>query len=324
MNETEKPSQMNHPSSLEGVLPVHKPPGFTSHDVVAKARRILGMKRIGHTGTLDPQVTGVLPLCLGRATRVVEYIQELPKEYEAELTIGYSTDTEDWTGKETVRVEQVELDEKQLRRVLVSFLGDIEQVPPMYSAVRVDGKRLYELARQGQEIERQARSVHIYALELVEADLDKPYPTVRIRVSCSKGTYIRTLCVDIGRALGYPSVMSELVRTSTGNITLDRCLTLEEIEQLHGEGKLEPYLIQADQAVGHLPKIVISEVEALHASQGKSLSAEGRQEELSASMPHAGMVSHNLVRLYDPDNRFIGIFRKDPEQLWLRPEKVFV
>lgn len=310
-------------SDLEGVLPVHKAPGFTSHDVVAKARRILGMKRIGHTGTLDPQVTGVLPLCLGRATRVVEYIQELPKEYEAELTIGYSTDTEDWTGQETSRVEKVELHEEELRRVLESFLGAIEQVPPMYSAVKIDGKRLYELARQGQEVERTARSVTIYALELIEAHLEETYPTVRIRVRCSKGTYIRTLCVDIGRALGYPSVMSELKRTSTGNITLDRCLTLEEIEQLHREGKLESYLIPVDQAISHLPKIVTSEQVALNASQGKTIPYDQRQEEAN-HMIVVDIAPSPLVRLYDPNDRFIGIFRKDPEQSTLRPEKVFV
>lgn len=311
MSDAKTQTQPKRPVELEGVLPVHKPPGFTSHDVVAKVRRILGMKRIGHTGTLDPQVTGVLPLCLGRATRIVEYIQELPKEYEAELTIGYSTDTEDWTGQETNRAERVELELPTLQRVLDGFLGEIEQVPPMYSAVRVDGKRLYELARQGQEVERKPRLVRIYELELLEAKLDLPYPTVRIRVQCSKGTYIRTLCVDIGRALGYPSVMSRLVRTSTGMIGLDRCLTLERIEQLHREGRLDEHLIPSDQALAHLPKVVVSSTEALHASQGKSLPAHGRDVD-------------GLARLYDPEGRFLGLFRQDPEQQRLRPEKVFV
>lgn len=311
MSDAKSLTQPKRPVELEGVLPVHKPPGFTSHDVVAKVRRILGMKRIGHTGTLDPQVTGVLPLCLGRATRIVEYIQELPKEYEAELTIGYSTDTEDWTGQETNRAERVELELPTLQRVLDGFLGEIEQVPPMYSAVRVDGKRLYELARQGQEIERKPRLVRIYELGLLEAKLDQPYPTVRIRVQCSKGTYIRTLCVDIGRALGYPSVMSRLVRTSTGMIGLYRCLTLERIEQLYREGRLDEHLIPSDQALAHLPKVVVSSTEALHASQGKSLPAHGRDVD-------------GLARLYDPEGRFLGLFRQDPEQQRLRPEKVFV
>jgi tRNA pseudouridine55 synthase len=309
--------------SLEGVLAVNKPAGFTSHDVVAKARRILGMKRIGHTGTLDPQVTGVLPLCLGKATRVVEYIQELPKEYEAELTIGYATDTEDWTGQETDRVDQVSLNKERLIQVLQSFIGTIQQVPPMYSAIKVDGKRLYELARQGQEIERSARTVHIYALELKDEHLEKKYPTVRIRVRCSKGTYIRTLCVDIGRALGYPSVMSELIRTSTGNITLARCLSLSEIEQLQQQGKLNQYLIQTDQAIAHIPRIDVNDEEALHASQGKSITVSLQELDTLESL-QAVEDQNQLVRVYGPEERFIGIFRKDPEQGILRPEKVFV
>ncbi|WP_127580702.1 tRNA pseudouridine(55) synthase TruB [Paenibacillus koleovorans] len=308
-------------ASYEGVLPVLKPPGFTSHDVVAKARRLLGMKRIGHTGTLDPQVTGVLPLCLGRATRVVEYIQELPKEYEAELTIGYATDTEDWTGQVTAQVERAELSREQLLEVLQRFVGSIEQVPPMYSAVRVDGKRLYELARQGQEVERTARTVQIYRLELLHSELELDHPKVRFRVLCSKGTYIRTLCVDIGRALGYPSVMSELVRTSTGQIALERCLSLPDIERLVQAGELEQHLIPTDQAIAHLPKLQVDAAAALHASQGKTI----RVAAAATAEDDAG--TSGLVRLYNEDGTFLGIFDNQPEQhgQWrLQPEKVFV
>lgn len=204
--------------TLEGILPVWKPAGFTSHDVVAKARGILGIKRIGHTGTLDPQVTGVLPLCIGRATRMVEYIQDLPKEYEAFLRIGLSTDTEDMTGTVLEEVSQVTLDEMKVREVLHSFVGEIEQVPPMFSAVKIDGKRLYELAREGKEVERKSRKVTIHKLEILHMDLHQKHPEIQFRVSCSKGTYIRTLCVDIGKALGYPAVMKSLIRTSTGSI----------------------------------------------------------------------------------------------------------
>lgn len=302
--------------NYEGVLPVHKPAGFTSHDVVAKLRRIVGMKRIGHTGTLDPQVTGVLPLCLGRATRFVEYIQELPKQYEAELTFGYSTDTEDWTGETLERLEpgSIKLSETEVRSALESFIGTIDQVPPMYSAVKVGGKKLYELAREGKEIERKARKVDIYEMETLALDLDADYPKVRFRVLCSKGTYIRTLCVDIGKALGYPAVMTQLVRSSTGSITLDRCFTLEQIEEMHRSGKLLSSLIPADQLVSQLSSVEVSAIAAKHAVQGKSL-----------PIPDGllGSQSGELVKVYDPLGAFIGIFKVDRERGNLRPEKVF-
>ena len=210
-------------SDLEGVLAVYKPAGFTSHDVVAKARRILGMKRIGHTGTLDPQVTGVLPLCLGKATRVVEYIQELPKEYVATLRLGLSSDTEDLTGTITESVDEVHVSEEEVLAVLTSFKGIISQVPPMYSAVKIDGKRLYELAREGKTVERKSREVEIYEIEMTDMTWNDNYPDITFRVLCSKGTYIRTLCVDIGRALGLPGVMVKLERTMSAGISASHC-----------------------------------------------------------------------------------------------------
>lgn len=154
-------------NAYEGILPIHKPAGFTSHDVVAKCRGILKMKRIGHTGTLDPAVTGVLPLCLGRATRMVEYLQDLPKEYEATLVLGVATDTEDMTGEIIEQVNEVQVTEEDVRRVLSRFVGTISQIPPMYSALKQDGKRLYELAREGKTVERKPREVTIYQLELL-------------------------------------------------------------------------------------------------------------------------------------------------------------
>ncbi|MCL6458258.1 MAG: tRNA pseudouridine(55) synthase TruB [Gorillibacterium sp.] len=307
--------------SLEGVLPVKKPVGFTSHDVVAKVRRITGVRRIGHTGTLDPAVTGVLPLCIGRATRVVEYIQELPKEYEAVLTVGYSTDTEDATGRVTEQVDKVEITSEQVVRILASYVGVIEQIPPMFSAVKVDGKRLYELAREGKEVERKARKIQIYEIELLQMDLDRPHPEIRFRAKCSKGTYIRTLCTDIGRALGYPAVMSGLVRTSTGFIQLSQCFDLEEIAERMVNGTLQGCMIPADQAVTHIPSYTVSEAEARKALQGQSLPIIMTDSQRSAS---------ELFRLYgssisDPEssNSFLGIFRYDEEKKLLKPEKVF-
>jgi tRNA pseudouridine55 synthase len=300
--------------TLEGVLPVLKPENFTSHDVVAKARRILGIKRIGHTGTLDPAVTGVLPLCIGRATRMVEYIQELPKEYEADLLIGLSTNTEDLTGVLLKEMDHVHLTEEDVKRAVQSFLGEIEQTPPMYSAVKVDGKRLYELAREGKEIERKSRKVTIEDIEILDMDLKAKHPLVRFRVKCSKGTYIRTLCVDIGKALGFPAVMKQLIRTSTGNIAIDQCLSFEQIERYQAEGTLENYLIPMDAAISHIPAIALSAVQAEQALQGKQIM-------LQPAALHKG--SNALFRAYDPDNKFLGLFEwKEATQI-LIPVKVF-
>ncbi len=298
---------------LEGVLPVWKPKGFTSHDVVAKVRGITRNKRIGHTGTLDPQVTGVLPLCIGRATRLVEYIQELPKEYEARMIIGLATDTEDMTGTVISEVDRADVSAERLSETLGSFTGDIEQVPPMYSAVKVDGKRLYELARQGEQVERKSRTVTIHEIELLEANLDKAHPEIRFRVCCSKGTYIRTLCTDIGKMLGYPAVMADLVRTSTGSITRRQCLTFERIEELQQSGKLQDELIPMDIAIRHLPRIQLTETQSVHALHGRKVMNVTRPEARASDVAQAqsagsGRTSTMNARVYTHENKFIGVF----------------
>jgi tRNA pseudouridine55 synthase len=302
---------------FEGILPVWKPKGFTSHDVVAKVRKILKIKRIGHTGTLDPQVTGVLPLCIGRATRLVEYIQELPKAYEATLKIGIATDTEDVSGQETTRVDRVDLTAEQVEKAVAAFEGEMDQVPPMYSAVKVDGKRLYELARQGLEVERKTRKVVIYKIELLQMDLEQQYPEIRFHVQCSKGTYIRTLCVDIGKALGYPAVMSELVRTSTGSIGPEQCLTLEQIEQMQFEGTLADKLIPVERALAHMPSVTLNENQTLKARLGQKIQYVLKGEDPSATQ------GNQLFTAYSPDFQFIGIFKWDKDSSELQPVKVF-
>jgi tRNA pseudouridine55 synthase len=300
--------------TIEGILPVLKPEKFTSHDVVAKARRILGIKRIGHTGTLDPAVTGVLPLCIGRATRMVEYIQELPKEYEAVLLFGIATDTEDLTGTPIHEMADVHLAPEDVKRALHAFIGEIEQIPPMYSAVKIDGKRLYELAREGKEVQRKSRTVRIEAIGVLDMNLNLKHPEVRFRVKCSKGTYIRTLCVDIGKALGFPSVMKQLIRTSTGNIGLDQCLTFEQIERYKAEGTLEQYLIPMDEAISHIPSVDLSALQAEHALQGKQI-----------VLPFSPLINDEdtLFRVYGPDHQFLGLFEWKEEALSLIPVKVF-
>jgi tRNA pseudouridine55 synthase len=312
-------NQMRQPSSTsewEGVLPIWKAPGMTSHDVVAKVRRLLRMKRVGHTGTLDPAVPGVLPICLGRATRVVEYIQDLPKQYEAELTIGYRTDTEDATGNIVEQVERVILNESQIRRAIASFVGEIEQIPPMFSAVKSDGVRLYELARQGIEVERKPRKAIIHSVDIQTIDWTGPFPKIRFVVWCSKGTYIRTLCADIGKALGYPAVMSELTRTSTGRFTPDRCVTLEQLAEAVEAGRIEGLLVATDQAIEHLPKFT------LH-SEAVPLARNGRKLSLAQLNPRPEE-DYTSARLYSGvDMVFIGIYRIDCTEQLAVPEKLF-
>lgn len=301
---------------LEGVLAVMKPAGWTSHDVVAKVRRLVGVKRIGHTGTLDPQVTGVLPLCIGRATRVVEYIQELPKQYEATVVIGLATDTEDLTGTVTERVNEVTISEADIRSAIISFIGEIEQVPPMYSAVKVDGKRLYELARKGEQVERKARKVTIYELEILELRLGESLPEFSFRVTCSKGTYIRTLCVDIGKRLGFPAVMKQLVRTRTGNLTLEDSLSLEQIAELSENGLLSERLLRADLAIGHMPLVQLSDTQAIQAAQGRRI-------RLHDDHPMDAVQDNAIIRVYDTHDRFVGLFEWNQTERLLLPHKIF-
>ncbi|EES75103.1 tRNA pseudouridine synthase B [Paenibacillus sp. oral taxon 786 str. D14] len=302
-------------NAYEGILPIHKPAGFTSHDVVAKCRGILKMKRIGHTGTLDPAVTGVLPLCLGRATRMVEYLQDLPKEYEATLVLGVATDTEDMTGEIIEQVNEVQVTEEDVRRVLSRFVGTISQIPPMYSALKQDGKRLYELAREGKTVERKPREVTIYQLELLAFHPEGLHPRISFRALCSKGTYIRTLCVDIGRALGVPAAMTELKRTMSAGITESHCLTLDEVARHAASGSLQDYLLPVDRAVQHLPAHTVAAEKVKAALQG---------QRLSPSVVSPAVKRGETLRLYSPEQQFLGIFRVEEGTKAVKAVKVFL
>lgn len=301
---------------MDGILAIWKPEGWTSHDVVAKTRRLLGMKRIGHAGTLDPMVTGVLPLCLGRSTRVVEYIQERPKAYEATICLGVATDTEDMTGEVIEAVDAVHVAESDIKDVLKRFIGEIDQVPPMYSAVKIDGKRLYELAREGKSVERKARQVTIHEIELLSVDLEKKHPQFTFSVLCSKGTYIRTLCVDIGKALGVPAAMASLVRTMSGGIVREQCVTLEQVEEHMQLGTLEQKLISPAQAIDHIPAATVKSIKRKYAIQGQKLywsDINGHQE----------LEDGSIIRVFDESGVFLGIFQLDKKQHLVLPIKVF-
>lgn len=259
---------------MEGILPLFKPAGLTSHDCVFKIRKILKTKKVGHTGTLDPDVTGVLPICIGRATKIAEYITDAGKAYEGEVTLGFSTTTEDASG-EIVEQREIEgpISRSKILDVLRSLQGVIEQTPPMYSAVKVNGKRLYEYARQGIEVERPTRKVHIYSIDLLDDREEFSGDTIsfRFRVSCSKGTYIRTLAVMIGEALNIPAHMSKLVRIQSSSFLLQDCFTLEEVEEFMLKGDIEKILYPLEAGISHLPKYQISDTVAEKVKNGALL-----------------------------------------------------
>lgn len=299
--------------TLFGVIPVWKPKGMTSHDVVARLRRMTGQRRIGHTGTLDPEVEGVLPLCLGQSTRIAEYIQELPKRYAGSMILGVSTDTQDQTGR-VLREEPVgPLDSSRIDEAFGQFRGEIDQLPPMVSAVRVRGRRLYELAREGKEVPRKARRVKIY--ELVRTGLARDGDRVRIdfEVLCSKGTYVRTLCVDIGEWLGYPAHMSRLVRVQSGPFFLQDAVTLEELGEVARRGNWEDVLISPDAALGHLPGLIVPSSARQGVLNGMSLELE---EPLDAR------AVGRLFRVYTEEGEFCALYRLSAPDI-ARPEKVF-
>ena len=297
---------------INGIVVVDKEPGYTSHDVVAKLRGICGQKKIGHTGTLDPQATGVLPVCLGSATKLCDMLTDRDKEYVAELLLGVETDTQDVTG-EVFQRRPVEMRETEVRRACESFTGRYEQVPPMYSALKINGRKLCDLAREGKEVERKARPVTIYELEILECSL----PVVKMRVACSKGTYIRTLCDDIGRALGCGGAMKSLRRTKAGGFTLKEAFTLEQLQQLKDQGRLTDIVRPVDS--------VFEEFPLLHVDSGyEGLLENGNVLAPSQTVEGEVHAPGRWVRLYRQDGRFAGIYAYDREKMRYRPVKMFL
>lgn len=238
---------------MDGIINVYKEAGFTSHDVVAKLRGILHQKKIGHTGTLDPEATGVLPVCCGKATKVCELLTDKDKSYRAVCRLGIETDTQDLTGNILNKYDTGDLTEENIRKCVSEFQGDIMQIPPMYSALKVNGKKLYELAREGKTIERKARQVHIESIDIIDIDMGKYIFTMD--VTCSKGTYIRTLCHDIGKKLGIAASMESLVRTRVSIFELKDAMTLSQIQKLADEDmdRLKEKIITVDSLFPDYP-----------------------------------------------------------------------
>ena len=268
---------------MNGIINLKKEAGMTSHDAVFKLRKILGTKKIGHGGTLDPDVVGVLPIAVGKATRMVEFMQDEGKVYEGEITLGYSTTTEDASGEVVAETPVLShLDEKLVDEAIVSLTGPITQIPPMYSAVKVNGRKLYEYARAGQEVERPERQVTIYQFERTSSiSYEGHLARFTFRVKCSKGTYIRTLSVDLGEKLGYSAHMSHLTRTSAAGLQLEDALTLEEIAEKVEAGQLD-FLHPLEIGTGDLVKVFLTQEEATEVRFGRFIELEQTEQELAA------------------------------------------
>ncbi len=290
---------------IHGILNVYKEKGFTSHDVVAKLRGITGQRKIGHTGTLDPDAEGVLPVCLGRATKLCDMLTDRDKTYEAVLLLGRVTDTQDISGEVLETRDTSGLSRESVERAIEGFVGRYDQIPPMYSALKVNGRKLYELAREGKEVERKARTVWIYGIDILEADL----PRVRMRVQCSKGTYIRTLCHDIGEKLQCGGCMEELIRTRSGRFSAETSLTLAEIARMSGQGNLTDALIPMDAVFGDCPALTVKKNWETTAKNGNPLprrAFDGLSGEEGCPQ--------KKVRIYTGDGQFISVCQWQEEK----------
>ncbi|MBU5437661.1 tRNA pseudouridine(55) synthase TruB [Tissierella sp. MSJ-40] len=295
---------------MDGVINLFKPKGMTSHDAVSIMRRILGTRRIGHTGTLDPNAAGVLPLCIGKGTRISEYLLDVDKEYIGELTLGLETDTQDEEGR-VINTSSIKVNEQEIIETFSKFTGTISQVPPMYSALKYKGKKLYELAREGKIIEREPRSINIYDIKVMNIEDNKK---ILFYTKCSRGTYVRTLCNDIGRTLNTYGYMSYLLRVGVGNFKIEDALSVDYIVSLDKDN-IKSFITPMDKALTHFSTINVPDSFFSKIVNGVHLPVNYNDENKNSS----------LLRVYCKD-KFIGIGRiinKDNEQ-YLKMDKVLI
>ncbi|MFI3202248.1 MAG: tRNA pseudouridine(55) synthase TruB [Eubacteriales bacterium] len=296
---------------INGIINIRKEKGYTSHDVVAKMRGILKQKKIGHTGTLDPDATGVLPVCLGHATKLCNLLTDRTKEYKTILQLGIETDTQDNSG--TILAEkEVEVTQEQVREVVKTFLGTTKQIPPMYSAIKINGQKLYDLARQGKVVEREAREITITKLTLEKID----FPFVELTVDCSKGTYIRTLCHDIGQQLGCGATMTELVRTRVGEFTLETAITLQEVERLVSCHQIEERVKSVTSFYENLPFITPKKEFEKMLANGNPLYQNQVQQEIL-------LEDKEQVRVYNGTGNFCAIYSWNLKKHCYMPFQMF-
>ncbi|CAN5614572.1 tRNA pseudouridine(55) synthase TruB [soil metagenome] len=306
---------------MNGILVIDKPAGLTSHDVVARLRRILKTRSIGHTGTLDPFATGVLVMLIGKATRLAQFLDKDAKEYQAVIRFGFETDTGDLTGSPKSKVQSPKsVSIKEIESALESFRGEIEQTPPMYSAKKFAGKKLYELARKGIEIERKPVRVKIYELQITDYELREKTNDFGfwildfgLKISCSAGTYIRTLAEDIGRKLSVGAHLAELRRTRAGKFEISKAVSLEKLEEIVFENKLDKILISMNQAVSHLPEIKLSAEEINKTKNGIKLKTES-----------AKIADSEFCRMTDKDENLIAVGIYSAAEKTVQPKLVLV
>ena len=296
-----------------GVINIYKEPGYTSHDVVAKLRGITGQKKIGHTGTLDPDAEGVLCVCLGVATRVCDMLTDASKEYEARFLLGVTTDTQDMSG-EILKRSEVNVTTDEVRECIEGFIGEIDQIPPMYSALKHNGKKLYELARAGIEVERKPRHITISDIRIMDIDL----PHVTMRVDCSKGTYIRTLCHDIGLSLGCGAAMEHLLRVRVGGFEVKDSIRLSEAEELMKQDRLGEILIPVTRLFDNLETLRVTPSGKTRADNGNLLSAE------DLSLHNYSPKPDEEFKIMGEDGFFYGIYRYIEREKAFKPVKMFL
>lgn len=305
-----------------GIIPIYKEKGYTSNDVVVRLRGILHIRKAGHTGTLDPEAEGVLPVCIGNGTGICSLIGDDDKEYRAVMRLGIRTDTQDMTGSVLEEIPESEVvskvTEEKIRESAASFVGEYDQIPPMFSALKVHGKKLYELAREGKTVDRKARRIHIYELEILDVQL----PLVTLRVHCSKGTYIRTLCEDLGRRLGVPACMESLLRTRVGRFTLDQTIRLDELEaRMRSDSDdaakaLKGVLIPVDVYFEKAPAVTVSDRGLRFLKNGNRL----REDQVTGDY----RPGETRLRMYDEAGTFYAIYRHDDREKMLIPVKMFL
>ncbi len=304
--------------SKEGLIIVNKPAGVTSHDVVAKVRRILKVKKIGHTGTLDPDATGVLVLMVGKATKIAQFLQIDTKEYRAEMVLGIKTDTQDASGK-VIFKSVCDVSEEEVKQALEHFKGKIVQVPPMVSAIKINGERLYKLAREGKVVHRSPRTVDIFYINFLGMTMGTN-PIVNFVVGCSKGTYVRTLCTDIGDFLGCGAHLGKLIRTRCGDYSLNEALSIEQIEKLAVSSAIDDHFILMKDALKRFSSIIVKKPYVRDILNGRFLVSK-MIEEMSSKLEEG-----NFVKLLDESQNLLAVFKTVDcfeDDLVAKPIRVF-
>lgn len=309
---------------MDGILNIDKPPGKTSFSIVAMVKRLSGERRVGHAGTLDPAATGVLPICLGQGTRVTEFLVDATKTYRAEIELGMATDTYDSSGKVTQKGDASSINLEQLESALASFRGSIQQIPPMYSAIKQHGQPLYKLARAGLTVERKSRPVQIYHLKLIAWQA----PVATVEVECGKGTYIRTLAHDLGQLLGCGANLKSLIRLKCGPFYVNDAVSVPKLEDAFRYGYWQHFLYSIDSVLSHWRAMIVNDAAEEVIRKGGYLVLENGNSSGETTCPEqnypTGSFFENHRRAYTLDGRFLGILRFNPERGHWQPDKVFL